>query len=415
MYYYLVEGTVCCSLTPCEGLEPLPRPQTPRVYLFEADPRRCRASFALTRPELLGAGPESVAWLDEHSCAEPARLDEPVRQAFRQGGLRAVNRRYPGWEKLVAPAPKTGKKRVNLLAMGDVGGTLLTGLRLLGGDVIESIGICDLNEKAAARWEFEANQIAYPWEYDALPPVEVISPKEFFQCDAAAFIASRSIPPVGSQVQDVRMAQFEANRQIVAGYARQARQEGFEGLFCQVSDPVDPLARVMFEESNRDEEGRWDGKGLRPEQIQGYGLGVMNARAAYYAKKEERFSSFLTQGRAFGPHGEDLVIANSLEHYDPALSDELTQKAVRANLEMRALGYKPYVAPAFSSGALSLLLTLRGQWHYGSVFLGGVYMGCKNRYTPLGLETELAPLPEPLLRRIQKAADHLAGLATPLE
>ncbi|MCF2556889.1 lactate dehydrogenase [Fournierella massiliensis] len=415
MYYYLVEGAVCCSFTQYRDLEPLSQPQKPEVYLFEGDPRRCRASFALTQPGLLTAGPESVAWLDRNSCPEPAQLDEPVREAFRQGGLRAVNRLCPDWKKLLRPSYKTGKKRLNLLAMGDVGGTLLTGLRLLGSDVIESIGICDLNEKAAARWEFEANQIAYPWEYDALPPVEIISPEEFFRCDAAVFIASRSIPPVGSQVQDVRMAQFEANRKIVAGYAHQARREGFGGLFCQVSDPVDPLARVMFEESNRDEEGRWDGKGLRPEQIQGFGLGVMNARAAYYAKKEEKFASFLTQGRAFGPHGEDLVIANSLEAYDPALSDELTQKAVRANLEMRALGYKPYVAPAFSSGALSLLLTLRGQWHYGSVFLGGVYMGCKNRYTPLGLETELAPLPAPLLARIRKAADHLASLAQPLE
>ena len=29
----------------------------------------------------------------------------------------------------------------------------------------------------------------------------------------------------------------------------------------------------------------------------------------------------------------------------------------------RALGYKPYVAPALSSGALSLLACLRGEWH----------------------------------------------------
>ena len=185
MYYYLVEGAVCCSLTQYRDLEPLAQPQKPDVYLFEGDPRRCRASFALTQPGLLTAGPESVAWLDRNSCPEPARLDEPVREAFRQGGLRAVNRLCPDWKKLLRPSYKTGKKRLNLLAMGDVGGTLLTGLRLLGSDVIESIGICDLNEKAAARWEFEANQIAYPWEYDALPPVEIISPEEFFRCDGA--------------------------------------------------------------------------------------------------------------------------------------------------------------------------------------------------------------------------------------
>ena len=36
------------------------------------------------------------------------------------------------------------KCRVTLLALGDVGSTLLLGLRLLGGDVIRSIGICDV-------------------------------------------------------------------------------------------------------------------------------------------------------------------------------------------------------------------------------------------------------------------------------
>ena len=67
-----------------------------------------------------------------------------------------------------------------------------------------------------------------------------------------------------------------------------------------------------------------------------------------------------------------------------------------ANLHMRAIGYKPFVAPAYSSGAISLILTLRGEWHCGSVFLGGIFMGVKNRYTAHGLETEILPLPDAL-------------------
>ena len=77
---------------------------------------------------------------------------------------------------------------------------------------------------------------------------------------------------------------------------------------------------------------------------------------------------------------------------------------------MRALGYKPFVAPAFSSGAISILLTLRGEWHCGSVFLGGVYMGVKNRYTANGLETECLPLPAALYDRLVFAADNLAKI-----
>ena len=91
------------------------------------------------------------------------------------------------------------------------------------------------------------------------------------------------------------------------------------------------------------------------------------------------------------------MLANSIEHYDDALSRELTDRVAHANLEMRKLGYKPYVAPALSSGALTLLALLRGQWHYSSVYDGQVFMGCRNRLTPAGIETEALTLP-PALR-----------------
>jgi hypothetical protein len=134
----------------------------------------------------------------------------------------------------------------------------------------------------------------------------------------------------------------------------------------------------------------------------------MNARAAYFAKRDPKLAQFLEDGRSFGPHGTGLFVANSLSNYDEELSKELTHLTVTANLMMREIGFKPYVAPALSSGALSLLLTLRGEWHCGSVFLDGVYMGCKNRYTPAGVETELLPaIPEQLFGHIQDAADHL--------
>ena len=353
------------------------------------------------------AAPHGLAVLDA-SRLPAVELDAPARAALEAGQLTAVNVDRPGWEALLSAAPKAGKKRLHLLAIGDVGSTLLTGLKLLGGDVLSTIGICDLSEQITARWEFEMGQISLPWQYDAFPEVEVVPPQRLFDCDVFVFVASKGIPPVGSQVKDVRMAQFEVNAGIVKHYARMARAAHFQGLWCAVSDPVDPLAKTAYLESNRDENGVWDGKGLRPEQVQGFGLGVMNARAAYYAKRDGRFASFLTQGRSFGPHGTGLTIANSVAHYDDALSQELTQLTVTANLKMRAIGFKPYVAPALSSGALSLLLTLRGEWHCGSVFLDGIYMGVKNRYTPAGVETELLPhIPDALFGHITAAADHL--------
>lgn len=244
-------------------------------------------------------------------------------------------------------APQLARKaRVHIVALGDVGTTMLIGLLLAGQDVIASVGMCDINEKNLARLEMEMNQIRYPFAGQegcpdpVLPAVTVVGEEDVFDCDVFIFCASKGVPPVGAG-GDVRMAQLEANRSLIAHYAGLARQAGFGGQVCIVSDPVDPLCRAFLTES-----------GLHPAQIQGYGLGVMHARACYYAKKNPRFAHYLTEGRAFGPHGADLVIADSLEDYDDALSRELTDLVVHANVAVRDLGYKPYIAPALSSAAL---------------------------------------------------------------
>lgn len=297
------------------------------------------------------------------------------------------------------------KVRVNLLALGDVGSTLLLGLRLMGGDAISSMGICDVRENAALRWEFELNQIQPP-SGAALPPVEIISPEQLFDGDVFLFCASRMVPDTSVTGGDVRMAQYGLNRELAAFYARMARDRGYQGLFCVVSDPVDPLCRAVLRA------GGWpDGTGLRPCQVRGFGLGVMHARALYFARKDPRFAAYLTEGRAFGPHGEDLVLANSIDRYDDALSRELTERVAHANLEMRKLGFKPYVAPALSSGALSLLALLRREWHYSSVYMDDIFMGCRNRLTPDGaIETEHLTLPPALEARLAETAARLRAI-----
>lgn len=406
-YYYEKDGKILASNRSDLPYTPgTPRTGEPIYYLVEGDPILGRGSFKVNAPGQL-LTPHSLEVLDASRLPQ-LELDEALSAALEAGQLTAVNTGRMGWESIFTAAPNSGKKRVHILAIGDVGSTLLTGLKLLGGDVISTIGICDLSDQITARWEFEMGQINLPWNYNAFPDVEVVKPENLFDCDVFVFVASKGIPPVGSQVKDVRMAQFENNAAIVKTYARMARKANFQGLWCAVSDPVDPLAKTAYLESNKDEDGNWDGKGLRPEQVQGYGLGVMNARAAYFAKKDEKLSSFLTEGRSFGPHGTGLFIANSIANYNEEISQELTHKTVTANLVMREIGFKPYVAPALSSGALSILLTLRGEWHCGSVFLDGIFMGCKNRYTPAGVETELLPhIPDPLFAHIQEAADHL--------
>ena len=288
------------------------------------------------------------------------------------------------------------RKRVNLFALGDVGSMLLTGLVLTGGDCIEEIGIYDVRDHVCDRYEFEMNQIRDP-AGGRHPHVHILTEEELFDCDVFLFCASLRVPPV-SEGGDVRMAQFSANAGLVRKIAGMAAARGYRGLFAQISDPVDPLCRVAVR------------AGLPPHQVHGFGLGVMAARAAYYAEKNPAAASYLEEGRAYGPHGEDLVIANSIRNYDDSLSRTLTEQAVHSNLVMRGWGFKPYIAPALSSGALSLEAMIRGEWHYSSAFLGEAFLGVRCRCTPEGTVVENPDLPRELYDRIVIAYEHLKNL-----
>lgn len=295
------------------------------------------------------------------------------------------------------------KKRVHLAGLGDVGRTTLTGLVLTGGEVIESLGIYDLNLLQMQRLELELNQIASPFERKWIPPVSMLTEEELFQCDVFIFCVTRQVPEVGKEQGDVRMAQFASNRRIIEWYAKRACREGYRGLFLVMSDPVELLCKAALLAC----EG--EVSPLAPGQIQGCGLGVMNARAMYFARREEEFRDYLAEGRVFGSHGEELVAANSIrkKQYDNTLSIRLTEQTIRANLEVRRLGFKPYIAPAFSSGVCTILGILKGEWNYSSNYLGGVYFGGKNRTAEAGVEWETLPLPRQLFERLQQSYHNL--------
>ena len=180
MYYYKIGAKICCSFNGNLSYEKaeMPHPGTPLTFLFEREPGTGRDSFKVNSPLLLFQEAENVSWLSSRKLEVQAakkncELDEAVKAAIIQDVMRAVNCLHPDFEAILAEKPQKTKKRVHVLAIGDVGSTLLTGLHLLGGDCISSIGICDISDKVTARWEFEENQIAYPWAYDALPEVDV--------------------------------------------------------------------------------------------------------------------------------------------------------------------------------------------------------------------------------------------------
>ena len=353
-----------------------------------------KRAFAVNHPSDLFIEEESLDMLRENEKSYD--IPEKLIELIDKRKIKAVNTAYNDYENCFY-MDELKKRKVNILALGDVGSTLLIGLKLLGKNSISSIGIYDRSMDKIKRWEYEMAQTSFPFD-DLLPAVQGIKKEELFDCDMFVFCASKGVPPVGSEGLDVRMVQFKGNAELIKEYASMAADCGFKGIFAVVSDPVDQLCAAVLNESSGV---------LAPEQIKGYGLGVMNARALYYSKIFNKFSMYLQEGRVFGPHGKDLIIANSITDYDDELSKELTKYAVEANLEVRKTGFKPYIAPALSSGAISIIYTLEGKYHYSSNYLAGVYMGAKNRNLPSGLDIEKINMPDMLFERIKNTYEKL--------
>lgn len=405
MMEFFAKDQICfCPLDgdPPSGAVSVPEPFSPLVFLVRRDPLVSRGIFAVSEPGEIFE-PEGTGLL----APPPSAALEPKLAAFlRENGACVLNTAFARCFAVLRRflAPKRGALRLNAAGLGDVGGTILTGLVLLDGPVAQ-LGVFDFYRPLMERYRLELNQVLPTAPGRAMPRVVPTEEDGLFDCDALLFAASKGVPPVGSAVQDVRMAQYAANRELLRAYARRARDEGFCGLFCQISDPVDQLARYVFLESNRDEKGRFDFKGLLPEQVRGFGLGVMEARARFAAS--ERGVDW-SSGTVYGPHGKDLIAANAPGgDYDDALSRQISEAASAANLAVRELGFKPYLAPGLSSAAISVLAMLRGEEHAAAVPLDGTYFGCHSRLTRFGPKIKREALHPALRERIVRVHKHL--------
>ena len=210
MRYYDCGGYPLCSreVLALPALHALPEAGEV-LFGFHRTPGAGRDTFPVTAPSLLTAE-EGVSTL---VTAEEPETDPALAAVIAAGRMRAVNLAHPRQEELLPPLRRRERVRVNLLALGDVGSTLLMGLRLLGGDVIDSVGICDVRENVPQRWEMELNQIVSP-EGERSPPVEIVSPEEVFDGDVFLFCASRFVPDTSVTSGDVRMAQYQVNREL---------------------------------------------------------------------------------------------------------------------------------------------------------------------------------------------------------
>jgi len=358
-----------------------------------------RRSFIVSNENLLFLDKEDLSILKSSNKTNKT-IPIWLKNAIKEKRVISLNTNYPNFlDAVTYPTPQ--KWRINVVGLGDVGATLLTGLKLLGHDAISSLGIYDKDSKKMDRLNFELSQILSCEGKENNLSITPLKEEDLFNCDMFVFCVSVGIPPIGKEQKDVRLVQFDGNRKILKVYGQMARDAKFKGVFAVVSDPVDLLCKSLFVDSNRNKDDTLDFQGLVPEQIRGYGLGVMNGRAAYYSTLREDTKNYLQEGRAFGPHGEGLIIANSIENFNESASDFLTEKTKAANLEVRATGFKPYIAPALSSGALSILDTIKGNFHYSSNFIGGTYMGCKNKFLNGCTENEILDLPVKLMNRLE--------------
>ncbi|AVQ37238.1 lactate dehydrogenase [Clostridium botulinum] len=399
LFYYIIEDYIIIS-TEKENLKEITEKEASfhnglMYFLVNIDQKNSRRSFLITNTSMLFIKNENLNILIERDS--PIKVPQFIKKAIKEKSLVAINKAYENWKETLKFNPCPNRKwKINIVGLGDVGGTLITGLRLLGEDCIDEIGIYDKDINKINRWEYECNQIQSPNLNLNLPKIKVLNEDEIFNCNMFVFCVSVGVPKIGNEIKDVRLVQFEGNSKIVSFYAKLAKEKKFKGIFAIVSDPVDFLCKSALKE------------GLDPEQVRGYGLGVMNARAAYYAGKDPKLKNYSIEGRAFGPHGKGLVIANSIDNYDENLSDILTKKTREANLEIRSFGFKPYIAPALSSGSFSLIATIKSEWHYSATFLNGAFMGIRNKFINNTIELETYKnMPPNLLKKLEETHAYL--------
>lgn len=415
MFYYEINGKPSFSMQKREGCREITEHQCRSMldvddksillYLDYTDNQK-RISFAITDAAMLFEDGNDLEIIRNNGAqgVNTSSIPTWIVEKIQERRVRYLNMAHKAFANIL-DIPKKGKWRVNIVGLGDIGSNLLIGLKLLGGDYISEIGVYSVKQNVMKRYEMELNQV-YSIDEDSpmhsgKPVVKTVEKENIMDCDMFIFCASSKVPPLNSDVKDVRSVQYDANREILTKYVRKTRNGAFKGIFAIVSDPVEMLCKAAYEISNLDENGNWDYNGMLPEQIQGFGLGVMYSRALYYANLDPTIKDFKRNGRAYGMHGTGLVICDDIHEYNEEKSVELTNKTVDANLMVRELGFKPYIAPALSSGAISIISRISGKYHYSSIYIDGAYLGIKNRATPAGIEIERIPMADALFDKIK--------------
>jgi len=233
-------------------------------------PKSSRRSFSVSHENFLFLEEEDLNLLVTPATSN-TNLPQWIKVAIDSNRVTALNTEYPSWKEVLTLNAPT-KWRINVVGLGDVGGTLLTGLKLLGVEKIHSLGLYDRDVNRMERYKYELSQILSPDMNESSIDIICLTEESVFDCDMFVFCVSVGVPEVGNEATDVRLVQFKGNAKIIEHYASLARAKNFKGIFAVVSDPVDLLCNAAFIESNKYSALNIDYAGLSPEQIRGYVL-----------------------------------------------------------------------------------------------------------------------------------------------
>ncbi len=174
MFYYKYEDKFLFSLTDDYGYERLDNiPDNLRelYFLYKSDRNKSKKTYAVSHASDIFIKEENLDMLKlKESYHE---IPENIAELIEKRKVKAVNTDYEDYEECFH-MQDLRKSTVNILALGDVGSTLLTGLKLLGGNAVSRIGIYDRSPEKVQRWEYEMNQVSYPSDFNALRKLKVL-------------------------------------------------------------------------------------------------------------------------------------------------------------------------------------------------------------------------------------------------
>ena len=129
-------------------------------YLQKKNWQKISPLVALIHPEQLLNKKQEIKilrrpeYIEQEFSEFPGWIVDKIKN--REVGL--CNYSYPRWkDRLDWKLPE--QWNINIVGLGNVGGTLLVALRSMSGEKVNKIGIFDTNEKSMSRWEQETNQI----------------------------------------------------------------------------------------------------------------------------------------------------------------------------------------------------------------------------------------------------------------